>query len=160
MAHWDSKETSVGGLNGGGMTSALSSTHFSAALPQLQAGFGFPPYLYHGSFTNCVRKKGPWLALGTRRLCFFLRIFRITGRCVELWALVLWLRSLSSLTSPEYGNVGLSSSTAANPKAFIILLSPHHDFTCSSNSSPSEIDTSEMLPRISCNAVAVLDLSY
>src|SRR5271154_5924483 len=35
-------------------------------------------------------------------------------------------RSLSSLTSPEYGNVGLSSSTAANLKAFIILLSPHH----------------------------------
>lgn len=58
MAHWDSKKTSLGGLNGDGMTSVLSSTHFSAALPKLQAGIRFPPYLYHGSFTNCV-KNGP-----------------------------------------------------------------------------------------------------
>ena len=122
MAHWDSKKDLIGRAQRGWHDICSLSTHFSTALPKLQAGIRFPPYLYHGSLTNCV-KNGPWLALGTRRLYFFLHILRITGRCVELSAQVLWFRSLAS---PEYGNVGLSSSTAANLKAFIILLSPHH----------------------------------
>src|ERR1700755_1093045 len=78
-AHWDSKKISPDGLNGGGMISTLSSTHFSAALPKLQTGIGFPLYLYHGSFTNCV-KNGPRLAFGTGCLWFL-------GTFTHCWAL-------------------------------------------------------------------------
>lgn len=83
MAHWDSKKDLTGRAQRGWYDICSLSTHFSAALPKPQAGIRFPPYLYHGSLTNCV-KNGPWLALGTRRLYFFLHILRITGRCVEL----------------------------------------------------------------------------
>src|SRR3954468_4970978 len=65
------------------MTSALSSTHFSAALPQLQAGFGFPPYLYHGSFTNCVKKDHGWhLEQGVCAFpCAFFALLGVASNC-------------------------------------------------------------------------------
>jgi hypothetical protein len=112
MAHWDSKKISPDGLNGDGMISALSSTHFTTALTKPQIGIGVLALPVSRLFHKLCKKWGPWLALGTRRLCFFSPAhLRITGRCVKLSAQVLWLRSLSSLTSAEYGNTGLFSST-------------------------------------------------
>jgi hypothetical protein len=112
-------------------------TFLSGVAEVTHSGIGFPLYLYPGSFTNCVNNR-PWLALGTRRLWLsFPAGLRITGHCVKLSAQVLWLQSLFG-HSP-FQNMEIRACFLVqqqNPKAFIILLSPHYDFTCSSDLFP------------------------
>jgi hypothetical protein len=146
MAHWDSKKISPDGLNGDGMTSALSSTHFSVALTKPQIGIGVPTLSVSRLFHKLCKKWGHGWHLEQASIFSSSAHLRITGRCVKLSAQVLWLRSLSSLTSAEYGNAGLFSSTMRiqKPSSYFSVL--HHDFICFSNSSPSpEID-----PRPKC----------
>jgi hypothetical protein len=162
MAHWDSEKISPDGFNRDGMTSALSSTHFSVALTKPQIGIGVPALSVSRLFHKLCKKWGNSWHLEQASVFFSSAHLRITRRCVKLSAQVLWLRGLSSLTSAEYGNAGLFSSTMRIQKPSSYFPIPHHDFTCSSKSSPS----SEIDPRSKCwqespsNTVAALDLPY
>jgi hypothetical protein len=107
------------------MISALSSTHFSAALTKPQIGIGVLALPVSRLFHKLCKKKGPWLALGTRRLCFFSRTF-----LTHYWALRQTVGTSAIAPKPFESYLcrvwkrGLVFQYNANPKAFTILLSP------------------------------------
>jgi hypothetical protein len=100
MAHWDSKKSSPGGLNGDGMTSALSSIHFLSGVAEA-TDWNWVPILSVLRLFHKLCKK--WAMAGTwnKASVFSFAHLRITGRCAKLSAQAPLLRSLSSLTSPE-----------------------------------------------------------
>jgi hypothetical protein len=124
MAHWDSKKDLTGRAQWGWHDICSLSTHFSAALPKPQAGIRFPPYLCYGSLTNCVKKMGHGRHLEQGVCTFSYTFYALLGVTSNCRHKVLWFRSLSSLTSPAYGNVGLSSSTTANLKPSLYFSVP------------------------------------
>jgi hypothetical protein len=123
MAHWDSKRTSLGGLNGDGMTSALY-LHISQRRCRSHR-------LELGSHLTCVtalsqtvKKMGHGRHLEQGVCTFSYTFYALLGVTSNCRHKVLWFRSLSSLTSPAYGNVGLSSSTTANLKPSLYFSVP------------------------------------
>jgi hypothetical protein len=81
MAHWDSEKISPDGFNRDGMTSALSSTHFSVALTKPQIGIGVPALSVSRLFHKLCKKWGHgWhLEQGVYFSSSFLHIYALLG---------------------------------------------------------------------------------
>lgn len=125
MAHWDSEKISPDGFNRDGMTSTLSSTHFSVALTKPQIGIGVPALSVSRLFHKLCKKWGHGWHL-EQGVYFFLLFCTFT----HYWALRQTVGTSAMAPRPfepylcRVWKRGLVFQYNANPKAFIILLNP------------------------------------